>query len=105
MSWPRLGSRSCLTVVRVACRLGPGLHGMSAWEYREAHPAENAIFNQAMTELSAGVVDAVIESYDFSGIGVLIDVGGGEGAMIAAILAANPTLQGILFDEAHVVAD
>jgi predicted O-methyltransferase YrrM len=51
------------------------------------------------------VVDAVIESYDFSGIDLLVDVGGGEGALLAAILAAYPALRGILFDQPHVVAD
>jgi hypothetical protein len=83
----------------------PSLYGMNPWEYREAHPEANAIFNQAMTELAAGVVDAVVESYDFSGIRVLVDVGGGEGALLAAILATNPTLRGVLFDQPHVVTD
>jgi hypothetical protein len=57
-----------------------------------------------MTALSAGVGDAVVQSYDFSGIAVLVDVGGGEGSLLASILAANPNLQGILFDQPHVVA-
>ena len=82
----------------------PELYGTSAWEYRAAHPEEAAVFNAAMTALSAGVVDAVVRSYDFSGIGVLVDVGGGHGALLAAILAANPALRGILFDQPHVVA-
>ena len=56
-----------------------------------------------MTSLSSGVVDAVVRSYDFSRIGVLLDVGGGEGALLAAVLAANPSLRGILFDQPHVV--
>lgn len=81
----------------------PSLYGMSAWEYRQDHPDANAIFNAAMTDLSMGVVDAVVESYDFSGIDVLVDVGGGEGSLLAAILAANPALRGILFDQPHVV--
>ena len=79
------------------------LYGRSLWEYWAAHPEEDAVFNAAMTSLSSGVVDAVVRSYDFSGIGVLVDVGGGEGALLAAILAANPSLRGILFDQPHVV--
>jgi hypothetical protein len=82
----------------------PELYGTTAWEYRAAHPKEDAVFNAAMTALSAGVVEAVVRSYDFSGIGVLVDVGGGEGALLAAILASNPALRGILFDQPHVVA-
>ena len=47
------------------------------------------IFGAAMTGLSAGVVEAVVQSYDFSGGGVLVNVGGGEGTLLAAILAAT----------------
>lgn len=83
----------------------PSLFGMSPWEYRAAHPEENAIFNQAMTALSSGVADAVVEAYDFSGIECLVDVGGGEGALLRAILSANPTLRGVLFDQPHVVTE
>ena len=82
----------------------PKLYGTSAWEYLAARPEEDALFNAAMTGLSAGVVEAVVQSYDFSEIGVLVDVGGGEGALLGAILTANPGLRGILFDQPHVVA-
>ena len=82
----------------------PRLHGTSAWEYRAAHPEEGAVFDAAMTGLSSAVVEAVVQSYDFSKIEVLADVGGGHGALLAAILAANPALRGILFDQPHVVA-
>jgi hypothetical protein len=92
-----------LDSVRTGQPAFPSLYGTSAWEYREEHPEANAIFNQAMTELSAGLIDAIVESYDFSGIGTLVDVGGGEGALLAAILAANPLMRGILFDQPHVV--
>ena len=45
-----------------------------------------------------------MRSYDFSDVGVLVDVGGGEGALLANILAANPGVGGVLFDQEHVVA-
>ncbi len=93
-----------LDSVRTGQPAFPSLYGTSAWEYREAHPEANAIFNQAMTELSAGMIDAIVESYDFSGVGTLVDVGGGEGTLLAAILAANSAMRGILFDQPHVVA-
>jgi len=81
----------------------PEVYGMAPWEYWADHPEEDAVFKAAMTSLSSGVVAAVVRSYDFSGIGVLLDVGGGEGALLATILAANPSLRGILFDQPHVV--
>ncbi len=82
----------------------PKLHGTSSWEYRASRPEESAIFDAAMTGLSAGAAEAIVRRYDFSGIGVLIDVGGGQGELLAALLAANPALRGILFDQPHVVA-
>jgi hypothetical protein len=82
----------------------PKVYGTTVWEYRAARPEEGAVFNAAMTDLAAGVAETVAQSYDFSGIEVLVDVGGGEGALLAAILAANPNLRGVPFDQPHVVA-
>jgi hypothetical protein len=50
------------------------------------------------------VAEAVVQNYDFSDIGMLVDAGGGEGVLLTAILAANTALRGILFDQLHVVA-
>jgi hypothetical protein len=80
-------------------------YGMTVWEYRAEHPEDRAIFDTAMTALSAGVVDAVVRGYDFSPLHVLVDVGGGEGSLLAAVLKANPHLRGILFDQPGVTAE
>lgn len=56
-----------------------------------------------MTNLSAGEAGAVAASYDFSSINRVIDVAGGQGLLITSVLKANPTLQGILFDQASVI--
>lgn len=98
-SWGHL-----LAVARNGEPAFPDLYGMTVWEYLAAHPEESTIFGVAMTALSAGVVEAVVQSYDFSGIGVLVDIGGGEGGLLAAILEANSALRGVLFDLPHVVA-
>ena len=79
------------------------LHGMVLWEYWAAHPEEAAVFDAAMTSLSPGVVDALVGSYDFSGTRTLADIGGGQGELLARILAAYPALRGILFDQPDVV--
>ena len=42
-------------------------------------------------------------SYDFSRFSAVVDVGGGRGALLEALLAANPGMRGILFDQPHVV--
>lgn len=62
------------------------------------------IFNNAMTLLSEMVVPAVLEAYDFSGVGTLVDVGGGHGALLTGILAKYPQMRGVIFDVEAVVA-
>ena len=46
---------------------------------------------------------AALEAYDFSGIKVLADIGGGNGSLVSAVLARYPSMKGILFDLGHVV--
>jgi hypothetical protein len=76
--------------------------GMEYFDYTASHPEEEEIFNQAMNDMGKGVAAAVAQSYDFSGIGKIIDVGGGHGTLIAAILQKYPEMSGILFDSPHV---
>ncbi len=80
------------------------VYGMPIFEYMAKHPEEAAIFNGAMTALSAIDSPAVAAAYDFSGIGSLVDVGGGHGLLLATILAKTPGLKGILYDLDFVVA-
>jgi 16S rRNA G1207 methylase RsmC len=62
------------------------------------------IFNRAMTEMSRGGAEAIIQAYDFSAFQHVVDVGGGQGLMLAAILAAHSKMRGTLFDQPKVVA-
>jgi SAM-dependent methyltransferase len=78
--------------------------GMPVFEYFRTQPELSEIFNDAMTNLSEVVVRAVLDVYDFSGIGVLVDVAGGHGAVLTTILNAYPRMRGVLFDLDHVVA-
>jgi orsellinic acid C2-O-methyltransferase len=57
-------------------------------------------FNQAMSEGTRRDAPGVIASCDFGQFNTLVDVGGGDGTLLAAILAATPGLQGVLFDTA-----
>lgn len=78
-------------------------HGKLPWDYLHDHPALGEIFNNAMTSFSAMAAGAVVQAYDFSGIGTLADVGGGHGFLLGSILAARPEMRGILFDLPAVV--
>lgn len=80
------------------------IFGESFFEYLAGHPAEAALFNTAMTQGTAWTAPALLAAYDFSRFERLLDVGGGEGALLRDILAANAGLRGVLFDLPSVVA-
>jgi hypothetical protein len=77
-------------------------HGRGFYEYLGTHPATADVFQQFMTSRSADVAVA-ISRLDFTGAEVVADIGGGNGTILAAVLAAHPHLRGILFDRPHVV--
>jgi SAM-dependent methyltransferase len=70
----------------------------SPFELLARSPESAAIFNEAMVALTRQVIPGVLAAYDFSGIGRLIDVGGGYGELLCAILEAYPTMSGAVFD-------
>jgi hypothetical protein len=79
-------------------------HGIPLFEYLEKHPEDLEIFGETMTNVSSTENPAIAAAYKFSGIRTLVDVGGGNGSLLAAILKANPKLKGVLFDLASVSA-
>jgi hypothetical protein len=79
------------------------VQGMSSFEYYAQNKEVGKIFNRAMTNLSLLTAPAIVGAYDFSGINKLVDIAGGHGLLLAAILKANPHLQGLLFDLPFVI--
>lgn len=79
------------------------VHGQTLFEYLNEHPNAGGTFNQAMTAYSEQEIAAILGAYDFSLVSRVVDVGGGHGRLIAAILGANTQARGILFDQASVV--
>lgn len=86
--------------------------GQTVWGPRAAQaffemnandPEGAAIFNAAMASLTSAFDAAVVAAYDFSRLRTLVDVGGGQGALLASIVRANPGLRGILFDIPPVI--
>ena len=80
-------------------------HGTDVWTYRAEHPDESAIFDQGMESLTGASNRALLDAYEFGRFGRVVDVGGGNGALLAALLDEVPTMQGILLDQPHVVAN
>ncbi len=79
-------------------------HGTDPWTFRARDAAAGALFDRAMTALSTSVAQGVLDAFDFGPFACIVDVGGGHGALLAAILTAYPAAGGILFDQPHVVA-
>ncbi|HEX6405035.1 MAG TPA: methyltransferase [Pseudonocardiaceae bacterium] len=81
------------------------VHGKEVFEYLAEHPEDAAVFDAAMTSISTAETASIVKAYDFSRFRTIVDVGGGRGGLLAAILSANPNLQGVLFDIPTVVAE
>jgi len=81
------------------------VHGADVWAYRSDRPEESARFDRAMASHTGRASDAVLEVEDFGRFSTILDVGGGNGTLLAKILERNPEAHAILFDQPHVVAE
>lgn len=85
-------------LVRTGAPIAPRVLGSPLYDYLEAHPEEGAAFNAQKVGFSGRLTSAVLEAYDLSWAGVLVDVGAGLGHFLAAALARYPAARGVLFD-------
>jgi hypothetical protein len=76
--------------------------GRPLFEYLANDPAYSEIFNDAMTAVSTPAAAAAVAAYDFSRFGVVVDVGGGHGEVLTAILRSSPGSRGVLAEIGHV---
>ncbi|MGI5169208.1 methyltransferase [Spirillospora sp. CA-253888] len=72
--------------------------GMTAFEFFARHQELSATFNEAMAEHTRAVAPAVVEAADLGRFGVIADLGGGDGTLLAAVLRAVPAARGLLLD-------
>jgi hypothetical protein len=76
---------------------------MDIWEVRAHDPVERATFDRAMTDMTRGINRSLLAAYDFGRFSTVVDVGGGRGALLGALLEAHPGMHGVLFDRPEVV--
>ncbi|MFL5800500.1 MAG: methyltransferase [Roseiflexaceae bacterium] len=81
------------------------VYGESFFDYLGHQPEEAAVFDAAMTNLSSADLPAILQAYDFTGLTKIVDVGGGQGALLRGILERYPHATGVLFELLSVVAD
>jgi hypothetical protein len=80
------------------------LRGKPMFDFLAENPEFAAIFNEDMTSISDMELAPILSAYDFSSFGTIVDVGGGHGRLLAAILGKWPRARGILFDLESVIA-
>lgn len=78
--------------------------GKNRWDQLGEDLEAAANFNAAMVELSSRVAQSFAAAYDLGGARTVVDVGGGTGALLIAVLQAHPEVRGILFDLAQGLA-
>ncbi len=100
-TWPALGHLEESVKSGSAWALG-GREGFFSMAQR---PHDAAVLNRSMAAQTLLVARAIVDAYDFSGIGSVIDVGGGYGALLAALLQSYPQMQGGSADLGYMEAD
>ncbi len=78
-------------------------HGMAVSDWLEENPRAAEVFNEANAMKAGSSHRAIIDVYDFADIGTVTDVGGGLGILMAEILRANPSVEGVVAEIASVV--
>jgi len=97
----------CWGELLTAVRTGGGgaelVLGMPVFDYYARNLDDSRIHDEAMAEMTRLAVAAIIRTYDFSRFRCIVDVGGGSGQLLAAILSEYVALRGVLFDLPFVV--
>ncbi|MFY9930550.1 MAG: methyltransferase [Streptosporangiaceae bacterium] len=93
-----------LDTIRTGQPAAERFYGQPFFAWLAQHPEQASRYTAAMASLTGGFKGAAIAALPLDGTGTIIDVGGADGTMLAAILAAHPHMRGVLFDLPHVIA-
>jgi hypothetical protein len=80
----------------------PRVFGTTLFQHLEHDPVAGRLFDDAMTALSAQTIPAIVQAADFTRFGTIVDVGGGAGSLLLAMLERAPGARGVLFDMPEV---
>ncbi len=81
------------------------LHGINASEFREQHPKAAQVFNDTMAINAHQFGRAMVKAYNFSQFNRVVDVGGGQGILLMAILKAFPSVRGVLLEQSQAIRE
>lgn len=79
-------------------------YGLELFDYMRASPEKAARFDIAMEATTGLIAEQLARTVDFSAVGRVIDIGGGNGALLEAVLRSAPAAEGLNIDVDHVVA-
>lgn len=74
------------------------LHGRQLFDWLGARPGEGERFQRMMLEVHGPETPAIVAAYDFARFQHIVDVAGGNGSLLSAIVAAHPGKRATLFD-------
>lgn len=77
--------------------------GAPRFEYLKSNNEANTSFQEGMKAITKADTAAILKAYDFSACQTVVDVGGGNGALLSGILDQSPHLSAILFDQAATI--
>jgi hypothetical protein len=100
--WHRNPWSNLLFTVQTGENAFKEVYGQSNYDYLTQNPDAGEVFNNAMVGITK-TITSEIGRYDFSGFGQVIDIGGGHGALMEAILNQNPHLKGTVYDLTEVI--
>src|SRR5262245_7402311 len=81
------------------------VYGGSFWDRMRRLPDEYEVFNRALADLRSDEHQRIAGAYDWSGVNTVVDVGGGAGSLLAAIVETHPGKRGVLIDQPEVLPD
>jgi SAM-dependent methyltransferase len=88
--------------LRTGTSAAPRAFGEPFFAHLQHHPEHAALFNTAMGERSRVIGKAFANTYDFNGARRIVDVGGGDGSFLSAILRAQPEPTGVIYDQPYL---
>ncbi|WP_327393368.1 MULTISPECIES: methyltransferase [unclassified Streptomyces] len=78
--------------------------GTDFFSYLDKHPDLSARFNSAMSQGTRSITAALPSLYDFARFTTVVDIGGGDGTLLSAVLKGTPALRGVVYDTAGGLA-
>jgi predicted transcriptional regulator len=103
MGWGELSFVELLHSIRTGEAAFPKRYGRPYWEDLQASPVRAASFHALHGADVAARAPGVVAGFDWAALEHIVDVGGGDGSLLASILTANPALRGTVVDQAEAV--